>query len=312
MKIADELLVIVNNSGELFMTLRAVEINDNNLSSFFRWVNTFPILSEKEEMELIYQWQETKNKEAIDLLVGSHLRLVLKIALGFKGYGFHITDLISEGNVGLVMAINRFDLNKSNRLSTYATWWIRAYIQEYILHNWSLVKMGTTAAQKKLFFNLRKVKSRLELMDDDAGLSNRQLSAIAEELDVPENEVYNMNQRMSGPDHSLNAEVFDDGIGEWQDWLIDKHADQEDDIIKSQELAYKREVVLSVISCLTDREKDILAKRRIYEPALTLEEISQQYDISRERVRQIEVKAIKKLQKEIKNYLSENTNKTVH
>ena len=229
----------------------------------------------------------------------SHLRLVAKIAMGYRGYGLPVGELISEGNVGMMQAVKRFDPDRGFRLATYAMWWIRAAIQEYILHSWSLVKMGTTAAQKKLFFNLRKLKGQLQAMEE-GDLSPEHLHKIATELDVPEADVISMNRRLASPDHSLNAPLRSDSEGEWQDWLVDESESQETRLADRQELGLRRDLLEKAMTHLNDRERHILTERRLRDNPTTLEDLSQQYGISRERVRQIEVRAFEKLQKAIK------------
>jgi RNA polymerase sigma-32 factor len=240
--------------------------------------------------------------EAAHKLVTSHLRLVAKIAMGYRGYGFPVGELISEGNVGLMQAAKRFDPDRGFRLATYAIWWIRAAIQEYVLHSWSLVKMGTTAAQKKLFFNLRRLKGQLQAIEE-GDLSPENVAKIARELDVPEVDVVNMNRRLASADHSLNAPLRGDGDGEgeWQDWLVDETDNQETTLSERQELGLRRDLLRGAMSHLTDRERDILVARRLRDEPTTLEDLSQRYGISRERVRQIEVRAFEKLQRAMKS-----------
>lgn len=233
-------------------------------------------------------------------MVNSHLRLVVKIAMGYRGYGLPVGELISEGNVGMMQAVKRFDPDKGFRLATYAIWWIRAAIQEYILHSWSLVKIGTTAAQKKLFFNLRKLKNEMKAIDD-GDLLPEQVSQIAERLNVSENEVVSMNRRMAKPDSSLNAPVREEGEGEWQDWLTDDQVSQEDQMVKSEEMDNRRILLVHAIEGLKERERHILVERRLKDSPATLEILSQKFGISRERVRQIEVRAFEKMQKSMRN-----------
>ena len=249
---------------------------------------------------LAKRWREHEDLDAAHQLVTSHLRLVAKIAMGYRGYGLPLAELISEGNVGMMQAVKRFDPEKGFRLATYAMWWIRAAIQEYILHSWSLVKMGTTAAQKKLFFNLRKLKGQMQAIDE-GDLDPEQVTYIAEQLNVPEADVVSMNRRLAGPDHSLNAPLRIDGEGEWQDWLADDNDTQEAIYAEEEELTKRRALLVRAMDNLNDREKHILTERRLKEEPTTLEELSQQYGISRERVRQIEVRAFEKLQKAIRN-----------
>jgi RNA polymerase sigma-32 factor len=272
---------------------------EGNLSRYLQEIRKFPMLQPEEEYMLAKRWREHADPDAAHRLVTSHLRLVAKIAMGYRGYGLPLSELISEGNVGMMQAVKRFDPDRGFRLATYAMWWIRASIQEYILHSWSLVKMGTTAAQKKLFFNLRKLKGQLQAIDD-GDLSPENVKKIATELGVPEADVISMNQRLAAPDHSLNAPLRSDGEGEWQDWLVDDVEDQETSLGERQELGLRRDLLRGAMSHLTPRERDILAERRLRDVPTTLEDLSQRYGISRERVRQIEVRAFEKLQKAIK------------
>lgn len=278
----------------------------NDLGNYLKTIRSFPMLSFEEEQDFANQVVENRDQQSVEKLVASHLRLVVRTAMGFKGYGLPISELISEGNIGLVQAVKRFDPSKGYRLSTYAIWWIRASIQEYILRSWSLVKIGTTAAQKKLFFNLRKLKNRLEITEQSE-LKDTHVKAIAEELDVSEIEVINMNRRLSGPDHSLNAEVSKDGIGQWQDWLVDETQDHEQEFASNEELTIRREMLNEALQELNERERFIFTERRLKEPATTLDTLSKVYDISRERIRQIEMRSFEKIQKAVKNkaYLME-------
>ena len=270
--------------------------DQNGVSQYLREIRQFPMLEPDEEFMLAKRWREHEDSEAAHRLVTSHLRLVAKIAMGYRGYGLPVGELISEGNVGLMQAVKRFDPDRGFRLATYAMWWIRASIQEYILHSWSLVKMGTTAAQKKLFFNLRKIKGQLEAIDG-GDLSPENIEYIASALNVPERDVISMNRRMLGPDQSLNAPVREEGGGEWQDWLEDPETDQESTILENQELAHRSAQLMRAMDVLNEREKHILSERRLKEEPATLEELSKVYGISRERVRQIEARAFEKLQK---------------
>jgi RNA polymerase sigma-32 factor len=272
---------------------------EGNLGRYLREIRKFPMLAPEEEYMLAKRWREHEDPDAAHRLVTSHLRLVAKIAMGYRGYGLPLSELISEGNVGMMQAVKRFDPDRGFRLATYAMWWIRAAIQEYILHSWSLVKMGTTAAQKKLFFNLRKLKGQLQAIDE-GDLSPENVTKIATELGVPESDVVSMNRRLAAPDHSLNAPLKSDGEGEWQDWLVDDASDQETNLSERQELGLRRDLLREAMSHLTERERDILIERRLKEEPTTLEDLSQKYRISRERVRQIEVRAFEKLQKAIK------------
>ena len=274
---------------------------DTNLSRYFQEIRKFPLLTAEEEFMLGKQWQEQGDIEAAHRLVTSHLRLVAKIASGYRGYGLPLSELIAEGNIGMMQAVKKFDPDRGFRLATYAMWWIRASIQEYILHSWSLVKIGTTAAQKKLFFNLRRMKGQMRAYEN-GDLSAEQVAHIATELDVPENDVVQMNRRLGGGDRSLNAPLSADGenTGEWQDWLVDDHENQEVRYAESQELSRRQILLKQAMRGLKERERDILVARRLRENPATLEELSQLYGVSRERVRQIEVKAFEKLQKGIK------------
>jgi RNA polymerase sigma-32 factor len=270
--------------------------DQNGVSQYLREIRQFPMLEPNEEFMLAKRWREHEDSEAAHRLVTSHLRLVAKIAMGYRGYGLPVSELISEGNVGLMQAVKRFDPDRGFRLATYAMWWIRASIQEYVLHSWSLVKMGTTAAQKKLFFNLRKIKGQLEAIDD-GDLSPENVEYIAAALNVPERDVISMNGRMLGPDQSLNAPVREEGGGEWQDWLEDPETDQESLVLESDELAHRSTQLVRAMDVLNEREKHILSERRLKEEPATLEQLSKVYGISRERVRQIEARAFEKLQK---------------
>ena len=269
--------------------------NEGGLARYLQEIRRFPMLTQKEEFTLAKQWTEHGDVEAAHKLVTSHLRLVAKIAMGYRGYGLPVNELISEGNIGMMQAVKRFDPDRGFRLATYAMWWIRAAIQEYILHSWSLVKIGTTAAQKKLFFNLRKIKGQIQEIDD-GDLHPDTVTEIANRLDVPEYEVVNMNRRLAAPDHSLNAPLKIDGDGEWQDWLEDMTPNQETKLAESEELTVRREMLGTAMKDLSDREQYILTQRRLMEEPMTLEELSQIYGISRERVRQIEVRAFEKIQ----------------
>jgi RNA polymerase sigma-32 factor len=273
---------------------------ESNLSRYLQEIRQFPMLEPQEEFMLAKAWREHGDTEAAHRLVTSHLRLVAKIAMGYRGYGLPISELISEGNVGMMQAVKRFDPDRGFRLATYAMWWIRAAIQEYILHSWSLVKMGTTAAQKKLFFNLRKLKGQLQAIED-GDLKPETVTKIATELSVPEQDVISMNRRLAAPDHSLNAPLRIDGEGEWQDWLVDERDSQEVLLADKQELGKRRQLLKDAMAHLNDRERRILSERRLRDEPTTLEDLSQEYGISRERVRQIEVRAFEKLQKAIRN-----------
>ncbi|WP_295835467.1 RNA polymerase sigma factor RpoH [uncultured Azospirillum sp.] len=273
--------------------------SESNLSRYLQEIRKFPMLEPEREYMLAKSWQQHEDSGAAHQLVTSHLRLVAKIAMGYRGYGLPLSELISEGNVGMMQAVKRFDPDRGFRLATYAMWWIRAAIQEYILHSWSLVKMGTTAAQKKLFFNLRRLKGQMQAIEE-GDLSPEQVQAIATKLDVPEQDVVNMNRRLASPDHSLNAPLRAESEGEWQDFLVDETASQEITLADREELGKRRKLLANAMTALNDRERDILTERRLREAPTTLEDLSQKYGISRERVRQIEVRAFEKLQKAIK------------
>jgi len=270
---------------------------EGGLSRYMQEIRKFPMLDPDEEYMLAKRWVEEQDTQAAHKMVTSHLRLAAKIAIGYRGYGLPQAEVISEANVGLMQAVKRFDPEKGFRLATYAMWWIRASIQEYILRSWSLVKMGTTSAQKKLFFNLRKAKSRIGALEE-GDLRPENVAQIANDLGVTEDEVISMNRRMSGGDASLNAMVSNDGEGamEWQDWLEDEDADQAGDYEERNEMELRRELLFAAMSALNDRERDILTKRRLSEPVSTLEDLSAEYSVSRERIRQIEVRAFEKLQ----------------
>ena len=271
-----------------------------NLTRYLQDIRKFPMLSFELEQELAYRWRDEEDEDAAHQMVNSHLRLVAKIAMGYRGYGLPIGELISEGNVGMMQSVRRFDPDKGFRLATYAMWWIRASIQEYILHSWSLVKMGTTAAQKKLFFNLRRIKGEMQAFED-GDLHPDTVTAIATRLAVSETEVTNMNRRMSGPDSSLNAPMRADGEDSWIDWLEDTHESQEAVLSADQEMMGRRQLLAGAMTSLNDREQAILTARRLQEDPVTLENLSQEFGISRERVRQIEVRAFEKIQKSVKN-----------
>jgi RNA polymerase sigma-32 factor len=272
---------------------------DGGLSRYLSEIRKFPMLAPEEEYMLAKRWREDQDKLAAHKLVTSHLRLVAKIAMGYRGYGLPVGEVISEGNVGLMQAVKRFEPDKGFRLATYAMWWIRAAIQEYILRSWSLVKMGTTASQKKLFFNLRRIKGQLKAFEE-GDLKPDQVTTIATKLGVPEQDVVSMNRRLAAPDHSLNAPLRQDSEGEWQDWLVDESPSQETELAENEELAQRRALLTEAMTGLNERERHILTERRLKDEPATLEELSQQYDISRERVRQIEVRAFEKLQKAMK------------
>ena len=280
---------------------------EGGLSRYLQEIRRFPMLEPQQEFMLAKSWREHGDTKAAHQLVTSHLRLVAKIAMGYRGYGLPVAELISEGNVGMMQAVKRFDPDRGFRLATYAMWWIRASIQEYILHSWSLVKMGTTAAQKKLFFNLRKLKGQMQAIEE-GDLSPEQVTKIATRLGVPEEEVVNMNRRLAAPDSSLNAPVKAEGDMEWQDWLVDDSPNQEARLADSQELGQRKGMLAAALKQLTDRERRIIVERRLIEEPKTLEDLSSEYGISRERVRQIEVRAFDKLQKAMKNMVVEAAN----
>src|SRR5689334_12105107 len=282
----------------------AVMSPEGGLSRYLSEIRKFPMLGKDEEFMLAKAWQEHEDSEAAHRLVTSHLRLVAKIAMGYRGYGLPIGEVISEGNVGLMQAVKKFDPDKGFRLATYAMWWIRAAIQEYILHSWSLVKMGTTAAQKKLFFNLRRLKGQMAALEE-GDLQPEQVAKIAHALQVPEQDVVSMNRRLASADHSLNAPVRADSEGEWQDWLVDDQETQESELADRQDLSNRRMLLGEALKTLNERERHILIERRLKDEPTTLEELSQQYGISRERVRQIEVRAFEKLQKNMKQQIVE-------
>ncbi|MDD3181591.1 MAG: RNA polymerase sigma factor RpoH [Alphaproteobacteria bacterium] len=273
---------------------------EGNLSFYLREIRRFPMLNPNEEYTLAKAWREHGDLQAAHKLVTSHLRLVAKIAMGYRGYGLPLSELVSEGNVGMMQAVKRFDPDRGFRLATYAMWWIRASIQEYILRSWSLVKIGTTAAQKKLFFNLRRLKRDMHAIDY-GDLSPEQVTQIAEHLAVPEFEVVDMNRRLSGGDQSLNAPVNRDGEGEgeWQDWLTDDKESQEHIMGVEQERGHRQRLLSKAMSALNAREREIIMARRLSDPVVTLDDLSQKYGISRERVRQVEVRAFEKLQENI-------------
>ena len=270
---------------------------EQGLNRYMQEIRKFPMLEPEEEFMLAKRWVDHEDSGAAHKLVTSHLRLAAKIAMGYRGYGLPTAEVVSEANVGLMQAVKRFDPDKGFRLSTYAMWWIRASIQEYILRSWSLVKMGTTSAQKKLFFNLRKAKNRIGALET-GDLRPENVARIANDLNVTEDEVVSMNRRMSGGDASLNAQIAGDGEGtsEWHDWLEDEDADQASDYAEKQELDTRRELLMAAMEDLNERERDILMKRKLEDRPVTLEDLSSEYNVSRERIRQIEVRAFEKLQ----------------
>ncbi|KKL45550.1 hypothetical protein LCGC14_2354550 [marine sediment metagenome] len=279
---------------------------EGGLNRYMQEIRKFPLLEPEEEYMLAKRWVEEQDTEAAHRMVTSHLRLAAKIAMGYRGYGLPQAEVISEANVGLMQAVKRFDPEKGFRLATYAMWWIRASIQEYILRSWSLVKLGTTSGQKKLFFNLRKAKNRIGALEE-GDMRPENVTRIATDLGVTETEVISMNRRMSGGDASLNATVGSEGEGtmQWQDWLEDEDADQAGDYAERDELETRREMLAEALDVLNDREKDILTQRRLSDETVTLEDLSSQYNVSRERIRQIEVRAFEKLQKRMRDLARE-------
>ena len=276
---------------------------DGGLARYFEEIRRFPMLEPREEFMLAKRWREHGDRDAAHKLVTSHLRLVARIAMGYRGYGLPISEVISEGNVGLMQAVKRFDPDKGFRLATYAMWWIKAQIQEYIIRSWSLVKMGTTANQKKLFFNLRKAKSRISALEE-GDLRPDQVKLISKRLAVTEREVIDMNRRLGG-DASLNAPIREeDDSAEWQDWLVDESASQEENLVSSEEARNRHEALTQSLSVLNDRERRIFEARRLAEEPLTLEELAREFGVSRERVRQIEVRAFEKVQEAMKNRIA--------
>ena len=280
---------------------------EQSLNRYLAEIKKFPVLTAEQEYMLAKRYQEHEDPEAAAQLVTSHLRLVAKIAMGYRGYGLPVSDLISEGNVGLMQGVKKFEPDRGFRLATYAMWWIKASMQEFILRSWSLVKMGTTAAQKKLFFNLRRMKKQLEAYED-TDLSPEDVTKIATDLGVPEQEVINMNRRMMmGGDGSLNTPIRngEDGSGEWQDWLTDDRPLQDEMVAEAEEADVRHEMLAEAMESLNDREKHILTERRLTDNPQTLEELSQVYDVSRERIRQIEVRAFEKLQRAMQRIAGE-------
>ena len=272
--------------------------SEGNLSIYLQEIKKFPILTAEEEYMLAKRYKEHGDTEAAHKLVTSHLRLVAKIAMGYRGYGLPVTDLISEGNVGIMQAVKKFDPERGFRLATYAMWWIRAQIQEYVLHSWSLVKIGTTAAQKKLFFNLRKLKNQLSSIDT-GNLSPDNAREIASRLNVKEAEVLDMDNRLFSGDQSLNVQVGEEGDTEWQDMLVDSNDTQDNILANSNELSFRKKIFEQALEVLNDREKEIISLRKLKDKPVKLEELSKKFNISRERVRQIEEKAFEKLQKQV-------------
>jgi RNA polymerase sigma-32 factor len=273
--------------------------NEGGLSAYLAQIKKFPMLAAEEEYMLAKNWKTTGNIKSAEKLVTSHLRLVAKIAMGYKGYGLPVNEMISEGNVGLMQAVKKFKPEKGFRLATYAMWWIKASIQEYILRSWSLVKIGTTTAQKKLFFNLKKIKNQIAPRSE-GDLRDEHVAEIADKLDVRKDEVVSMNRRLSGKEFSLNSPIGEDG-DEWQDWLVDKELDHDLRFAQQEEMKQRKDLLSDSIKILNDREKEILYARRLNEVPITLENLSKKYKISRERIRQIENKAFEKLQKNMLN-----------
>ena len=286
------------------MTIKTTNTNlpsltgEGSLSSYLAQIKKFPMLTLKEEFMLGKNVHDRGDLKSAQKLITSHLRLVAKIAMGYKGYGLPVNEIISEGNIGLMQAVKKFDPDKGFRLATYAMWWIKASIQEYVLKSWSLVKMGTTTAQKKLFFNLKKIKNQLS-PNNNGDLKKQHVEEISKILNVKEEEVVSMNRRLLGKEKSLNAPIKEDGVGEWQDWLVDDRIDQEVRLSNEQELIHRKKLMANSMHILNKREKEILTSRRLLENAPTLEDLSKKYKISRERIRQIETKAFEKLQKTI-------------
>jgi RNA polymerase sigma-32 factor len=275
------------------------------LNRYLTEIKKFPILAPEEEYMLAKRWTEHQDTDAAAKLVNSHLRLVAKIAMGYRGYGLPVSELISEGNIGLMQGVKKFEPERGFRLATYAMWWIRASIQEFILRSWSLVKMGTTAAQKKLFFNLRRMKNQIEAFED-GDLKPEDVAKIATHLGVSEDDVISMNRRMAmGGDTSLNVPLREEGEGQWQDWLVDTDPLQDERVAEAEETKVRHDLLVQAMDALNDREKHILTERRLSEDPKTLEELSQVYDVSRERIRQIEVRAFEKLQKALMNLAGE-------
>ena len=280
---------------------------NNDIAKYFAQIRKFPLLTKEEEAQLAEEWVNNQSLSAAHKLINAHLRLVVKLAMKFRGYGLPLNELISEGNVGMIQSLKRFDPSKGFRLSTYAMWWIRASIQEYILHSWSLVKIGTTAAQKKLFFNLRSLKGKLKALDD-GDLQPELVTEIADRLDVSENDVIDMNRRLSGHDHSLNNPYSIESDEEWINGLPDERDNHENQIIHNDELSKRKELLSIALQDLDERERRIITHRRLVDDPMTLDELSKKFGISRERVRQVEVKAFEKLRKVVKNIIYKNKN----
>ena len=294
----------MSNSADTISSVPTLSV-DGNLQRYLSEIRKFPMLAADEEYMLAKRWKEHGDVDAVHKMVTSHLRLVAKIAMGYRGYGLPIAELISEGNVGMMQAVKRFEPEKGFRLSTYAMWWIRASIQEYILYSWSLVKMGTTAAQKKLFFNLRRLKGQIKEIDD-GDLAPESVKQIATTLAVSEDDVVQMNRRMSGGDQSLNAPMRQDGEAEWQDWLVDDSDTQDIVVAEADELDHRRSMLEAAMATLTERERHIFTERRLRDDPVTLEDLSNDFGVSRERVRQIEVRAFEKVQRAIRNMATQD------
>jgi len=280
-------------------SLPAVASSEGGLNRYLQEIRHFPMLQPEEEFMLAKRWKEHGDSAAAHKLITSHLRLVAKIAMGYRGYGLPIGEVISEGNVGLMQAVKKFEPDKGFRLATYAMWWIKASIQEFVLRSWSLVKMGTTANQKKLFFNLRKVKGQIQALEE-GDLKPDQVELIAKRLGVTKEDVVSMNRRLAG-DSSLNSQIRADSDGEWQDWLVDDASSQEDVLVESQEASMRRGLLTEALGKLTDRERRVFEARRLQDDSATLQDLSQEFGVSRERIRQIEVRAFEKVQKAVKN-----------
>jgi RNA polymerase sigma-32 factor len=288
------------------MTSAALRVApERNVSSYLQEIHRFPMLSAEEERELLRRWHLKQDIQAAHRVVTSHLRLVAKIASGYRGYGLPLNELIGEGNAGMMQAVKRFDPDRGFRFATYAMWWIRAAIQEYILHSSSMVRMGTTAAQKKLFFNLRRLKSQMQAIEE-GDLKPEQVAKIANSLNVQEQEVITMNRRLGGPDYSLNAPVGADSEGEWQDWLVDESETQENALAEREELTGRKALMRTAVKTLSRRELHILTERRLKENPTTLDELAREYGVSRERIRQIEARALEKLRKSMQAQIVEN------
>jgi RNA polymerase sigma-32 factor len=281
--------------------VKPLDIKDkDSLSIFVRDIHKFPVLEAEEEYQLATKWLKDKDVKAMKKLIESHLRLVLKIAQGYRGYGLPLSDLIAEGNIGMMQALRKFNPAKGFRFSTYAAWWIRSAIQEYVLKNWSLVRIGTTAAQKKLFFNLKNLRAQLE--ENESHLTAENALKISKELDVPEEDVLEMSQRLQSQDYSLNAPLTEVGEGEWQDWLVSPEENQETSYLHRKEMEHRQSLLQKAMHSLTAREYDIIKYRRLHEPPKTLEELALKFNLSKERIRQIEIQAFHKLQAEIRQH----------